>query len=65
MNSKITKNVSFGQRRSLFAKRNFFGLGNPVRETGTPAYLRSLKVLPIDFSPPKTCGDKLLGHFDS
>ena len=30
-----------------------FGLGNPVRESGTPAYMRSLKMLSIDFSPQK------------
>ena len=27
---------------------------SPVRESGTPAYLRSLKILPIDFSSQKT-----------
>ena len=30
------------------------GLGNHVLESGTPAYLRSVKALPIDFSPQKT-----------
>ena len=49
----------------LFAKRIFLGLGNPVRESGTPAYLRSLKMLPIDFSSQKTYRAKFLGHFDS
>ena len=43
---------------------NILGLGNPVRKSSTPDYLRSLKMLPIDFSSQKTEGAKFLGHFD-
>ena len=43
----------------------FLGLGNSVRESGTPAYLRALKMLPVDFSSRKTYRAKFLGHFDS
>ena len=31
--------------------KNVLGLGNPIGESDTPAYLRSLKVLPIALSP--------------
>ena len=49
-----------------FCETKFFlGLGNPVRESGTPAYLRSLKMLPINFSSQKTYRAKFLGHCDS
>ena len=54
--TKITKKyhfLNFSQRTSLFAKRNFSGLGKPVRESSSPAYLRSLKILPNDFSSQK------------
>ena len=47
--TKITKNVNFDQRNRLLRNEFFLGLGNPVRESGTPPYLRSLKMLPIDF----------------
>ena len=59
--TKITKKYqfwNFGQRTPLFAKQNFLGLGNPVQESGNPAYLRSFKMLPIDFSSQKTVGAK-------
>ena len=49
---------------SLFPKRIFLGLGNPVRESGARAYLRSLKMLPIDLPSQEPYGTKFLGHFD-
>ena len=56
--------LKFWPMYHLFAKQ-ILGLGNPVRESGTPDYLRSLKMLPIDFSSKKkTCSAKFLGHFD-
>ena len=33
---------------------NVLGLSSPVRESGTPVYPKSLKMLPIDFSSEKT-----------
>ena len=33
--------------------KKFLRLGNHVRESGSPAYLRLLKTLPIDFSSQK------------
>ena len=49
----------------FWRNENILGLGNPVQKSGTPDYLRSLKILPIDFSSRKTEGAKFLGHFDS
>ena len=50
---------------NLFQNENILGLDNPVRKSGPPDYLRSLKMLPIDFLSQKTEGAKFLGHFDS
>ena len=66
--TKITKNVNFEILATVtpfLRNENILGLGNPVRKSGTPDYLRSLKMLPIDFSSQKTEGAKFLGHFDS
>ena len=57
--------LKFWPTYPLLAKRNFLGLVNPVRESGTPAYLRSLKMLPIDLPSHQTCRAKFLGHFKS
>ena len=65
---KLQKNVNFEILATvpLFLRNeNILGLGNPVRKSGSPDYLRSLKMLPIDFSSQKTKGAKVLGHFDS
>ena len=67
MYTKITKNVNFEILANVppfLRNENFLGLGNPVRESGTPAFLRVLKMLPIDFSSQKTYRAKFLGHFD-
>ena len=51
--TKITKNVNFEILATvppILRNKNILGLGNPVRKSGTPDYLRSLKMLPIDFS---------------
>ena len=48
----ITKNINFeilANIPSFLRNEKFLGLGNPGRESGTPAYLRSFKMLPIDF----------------
>ena len=47
-----------------FCVRNFLGLGNPVWESCTPAYLRSLKILPIDFPWQKTYRANFIRHLD-
>ena len=50
---KLQKNVHFEILATVppfLRNENFLGLGNPVRESGTPAFLRVLKMLPIDFS---------------
>ena len=66
MYTKITKNVNFEISANVppfLRNENFLGLANPLRESGTPAYLRSLKTSPIDFSSQKTYSTKFLGHF--
>ena len=53
---KITKNVNIEILANIppFLRNEIFlGLGTPVREYGTPAYLIKLKMLPIDFLSPK------------
>ena len=65
---KLQKNVNFEILATIppfLRNENILGLGNHVRKSGTPDYLRSLKMLPIDFSSQKTEGAKFLGHFDS
>ena len=67
INTKITKNINFeicANVPPFLQNEIFLGLGNPVRESGTPAYLGSFKMLPIDFSSQKTVGAKFLSHFD-
>ena len=47
---KLQKNVNFeilATSPPFLRNEKFLGLGNPVRESGTSAYLRSSKVLPI------------------
>ena len=54
--TKITKNINFEILANLppfWRNENFSGLGNPVGESGTPAYLRSLKLLPTISRPKK------------
>ena len=36
-----------------FWETKLLELGSPVQESGTSPYLRSLKILPIDFPSPK------------
>ena len=65
---KLQKNVNFEILATVppfLRNENFLGLGNPVQESGTSAYLGSSKVLPIDFSSQKTYRTKFLGHFDT
>ena len=40
------------------------GISNPVLESGTYAYPRLIKALPIDFLSQKTCRAEFLGRFD-
>ena len=66
--TKITKNMSilkFWPKYPPFLRNDYFlHLGSPVTKSDTPAYLRSLKMLQIDFSSQNTCTSKFLGHFD-
>ena len=53
---KLQKNVNFEILATVppfLRNENILGLGNPVPKSGTPDYVRSLKMLPIDFSSPK------------
>ena len=50
---KIAKNIYFeilSNLPSFLRNEKKLGLGKPILESGTPAALRSLKMLPIDFS---------------
>ena len=50
--TEITKNGNFEILANVppFSQTNFLGLVNHVREPGTSAYLRSLKMLPIEIN---------------
>ena len=64
---KSQKNVNFEILANVppfLRNENFLGLGNPVQESGTPAYLRYFKMLPIDFSSRKPCRAEFLGNFN-
>ena len=58
---KLQKKVNFEILANVppFLWREIFlGLGHPIGESGPPAYLKSLKMLPINFSSQKTCRAK-------
>ena len=59
VNFEILANIPPFLRNELF-----LGLGNPVQESGISDFLRSVKILRIDFSSQKTLRAKFLGHFD-
>ena len=58
----ILKLQKIGLCTPLFAKQKFLGLGNHVREFGSPPYLRLLKTLYIDFSSQKPHRENSLGQ---
>ena len=45
-----------GQQAPFLLNEKFLGLGDPIGESGTPACLRMLKILPINFSSQKPVG---------
>ena len=65
---KVTPHQIFLKRANFekkIAKQKILVLGKAVGESGNPAYLRSLEILSIDFSSPKTFKAQFLGHIDS
>ena len=63
--TKVTKNVNFEILANVppfLRNKKFLGLGNHVREFGSPPYLRLLKTLYIDFSSQKPHRENSLGQ---